>query len=110
MRYSKYGNKKAEIDGETFDSIKEANRWVELKWLEKGGVIKDLKRQVKFELLPTQRVDGKVVERPVTYIADFTYMEDGKLVAEDTKGFKPKEYVIKRKLMLYIHGIQVRET
>ena len=60
-------------------------------------------------LLPVQRVDGKVVERACSYIADFVYMERGEKVVEDVKGVKTKDYIIKRKLMLFIHGIKVRE-
>lgn len=78
--------------------------------LERAGVIADLKRQVKFELIPSQRVDGKVVERPCTYVADFVYQEGGKTVVEDVKGYKTPDYRIKKKLLLYIHGIQIRES
>ena len=107
---SKYHSRKITRDGETFDSVKEYRRWCELKLLERTGKIVDLKRQQKFELIPSQRVDGRVVERPCTYIADFVYQEDGQTVVEDTKGFKTKDYIIKRKLMLYIHGIKVSEV
>lgn len=106
---SKYHNKKSIVNGIAFDSRKEANRYSDLSLLERAGMISDLQRQVKFELLPTQRIDGKVVERPVTYVADFVYKERGKTVVEDTKGVKTKDYIIKRKLMLYIHGIRVKE-
>ena len=107
---SKYGNRKVTVDGLTFDSAKEAKRWRELCLLERAGTISALRRQVKYKLLPSQRVGGKVVERPVTYIADFVYTEDGQTVVEDAKGVRTKEYIIKRKLMLYIHGIQVKEV
>ena len=107
---SKYHSRKITRDGETFDSVKEYRRWCELKLLEQAGKIADLKRQLKFELIPSQRVDGRVVERPCTYIADFVYQEDGQTVVEDTKGFKTKDYIIKRKLMLYIHGIRISEV
>lgn len=106
---SKYHSKKAIVNGIEFDSRKEARRYSDLVLLERAGLISDLQRQVKFELLPSQRIDGKVVERPVTYVADFVYKQDGKTVVEDTKGFKTKDYIIKRKLMLYIHGIRVKE-
>ena len=102
---SKYGNiKTTTSDGITHDSIKEANRWCELKLLERAGKIRLLQRQVKFELIPKQ--DG---ERAVFYIADFTYIEDGKYVVEDVKGKRTKEYIIKRKLMRWIHGINIKE-
>ena len=106
---NKYHSKKAVVNGIAFDSRKEARRYSDLSLLERAGMISDLQRQVKFELLPSQRIDGKVVERPVTYVADFVYKERGKTVVEDTKGFKTKDYIIKRKLMLYIHGIRVKE-
>ena len=107
---SKYGAKKVTIDGITFDSRKEANRWLELSSLERAGKVSNLQRQVKFELLPSQRVNGKVVERAVNYMADFVYEENGHKVVEDTKGFKTPEYIIKRKLMLWVHQIQVKES
>lgn len=78
--------------------------------LERAGEITDLERQKRFELIPTQKIDGKTVERPVSYIADFCYVEDGKPVVEDCKGMRTDVYIIKRKLMLFIHGIRVRET
>lgn len=79
--------------------------------LEKAGVIKNLSRQVKFVLIPSQRDEnGKVIERECSYKADFKYEEDGKTVVEDVKGFRTKEYVIKRKLMLYQYGIRIREV
>ena len=106
---NKYHSKKAVVNGIEFDSRKEARRYSDLSLLERAGMISDLQRQVKFELLPSQRIDGKVVERPVTYIADFVYKERGKTVVEDTKGFKTKDYILKRKLMLYIHGIRIKE-
>ena len=102
---SKYGNIKTRTsDGIVHDSIKEANRWCELKLLEKAGMIQDLQRQVKFELIPKQ--DG---ERAVSYIADFVYTENGKKVVEDVKGMRTKEYKLKKKMMLYFHGIRIRE-
>lgn len=78
--------------------------------MERAGLIQDLKRQVQFELIPSQKEDGKVVERPVVYKADFTYYQDGKYIVEDAKGYRTPEYKIKRKLMLYVHGIRVKET
>lgn len=118
---TKYHNKKIEIDGKIFDSRKEARRYRELKILERAGEIYDLQTQVKFVLIPTQREadtigkmggihKGKVIERECAYIADFVYMENGKTVVEDTKGCKTKDYIIKRKLMLYVHNIRVKEV
>lgn len=106
---NKYHAKKITVDGMTFDSRKEYKRWVELLLLEKAGVIEGLQRQVTFQLLPSQKGDGRT-ERPVKYVADFTYLENGQMVVEDTKGMKTKEYIIKRKLMRFIHGITVKEV
>ena len=110
----KYGNKKTVIDGIEFDSKKEATRYQELKLLQRAGKISYLSRQVKFTLIPSQRVNGKVVERPVTYIADFKYWdnEEGRHVVEDVKSpaTKTKEYIIKRKLLLYRFGIRIKEV
>ena len=92
-------------DGQVFDSVAEYHRWGCLRLLERAGAIKDLKRQVKFELIPKQ--EG---ERACYYIADFTYMENGELIVEDCKGFKTDVYKIKKKLMLMEHGIRIRET
>ena len=109
MARNKYYSRKATVDGIEFDSQKEARRFRELCLLERAGQITNLQRQVKFELIPSQRIDGKVVERACTYVADFVYMENGKKVVEDTKGFKTKDYIIKRKLMLHVHGIKIHE-
>lgn len=117
----KYGNRKVTRDGITFDSVKESRRYCELSLLEKAGKVTDLQRQVKFVLIPAQYEPdtigvrggvkrGKLIEREVCYVADFVYAEDGKTVVEDTKGFKTKDYIIKRKLMLHVHGIRIREV
>lgn len=106
---SKYGSRKITRDGITFDSQKEYRRFCELCLLERAGKVTDLQRQVKFELIPSQRISGKVVERACTYVADFVYQENGEKVVEDTKGFKTKDYIIKRKLMLWVHGIRIKE-
>jgi hypothetical protein len=111
--WTKYNNKKVTVDGQKFDSKKEANRYRELRLLEKAGEIKDLRTQVKFKLIPAQRDEatGKVIERECSYKADFVYYEeDGETVVEDVKGFRTKEYIIKRKLMLYQYGIRIREV
>ena len=105
----KYHAKKTELDGITFDSRKEANRYAELKLLERSGAIHNLQRQVRYELIPAQKKDGKTIERACHYIADFVYTENGKTVVEDVKGYRTKEYVLKRKLMLQVYGIEVRE-
>lgn len=110
---SKYGNKKTARGVMEFDSRKEANRWDELFLLQRGRIIKDLERQVKFELIPAQKDEnGKMIERAVTYIADFVYtdLNTGERIVEDTKGMRTKEYILKRKMMLYFHGIRIKEV
>ena len=120
---SKYKNKKVTVDGITFDSIKESRRYQELLLLQRAGKIKDLQRQVKFVLIPTQREQymdgfkrkpGKVIEREVSYYADFVYTTaDGLKVVEDVKSKVTSAnqiWVLKRKLMLYVHGIRVKEV
>ena len=109
-KVGKYKNRKLTIAGEVFDSQKEYSRYRELALLQKAGQISDLKRQVKYELIPSQRIGGKVVEKSCAYIADFVYRENGETVVEDTKGFRTKDYIIKRKLMLYVYGIRIREV
>jgi hypothetical protein len=120
---TKYYNKKVKTsDGLVHDSKREARRWVELKLLERAGQIKDLQRQVKFVLIPAQYEpgiigkrggvkQGKLIERECSYIADFVYTDTNteKMVVEDTKGFRTKDFIIKRKLMLYVHKIQIKE-
>ena len=124
---NKYGNKKITIDGEVFDSKREYYRYMDLKLLLLCGAISDLRRQVKYELIPVQRekstrvykkgrkkgepIEGKIIEKAVNYVADFVYIDTatGKEVVEDAKGMRTKDYIIKRKLMLYIHGIKIRE-
>lgn len=113
---NKYGNRKTVVDGVEFDSRHEATRWCELKYMERAGLIYDLQRQVPFVLIPTQKdeITGKVIEREAKYIADFTYRDRNthKLVVEDTKSkaTKTKDYILKRKLLLYRHGLQIKEV
>ena len=126
---TKYHSRKVIRDGETFDSIKEYRRFCELSLLVRAGAITELKRQVEFELLPAQFEDiptGEIyrqgerkgqpkykrvcVEKSVKYVADFVYKENGKYIVEDTKGFKTKDYILKRKMMLYFHGIKIKEV
>ena len=102
----KYHNRKSG----GFDSRKEEARYAELALMQRAGLIQDLKRQVKFELIPSQYKDGKCIYRSCSYIADFTYMRNGELVVEDAKGYRTDEYTIKKKLMLFIHGIVIKET
>ncbi len=103
---SKYNSTKIRVDGRLFDSKAEAARWQELQLLERAGEIKELERQVEYELIPKQKG-----ERAVKYIADFRYIDhEGKTVVEDTKGVKTPVYILKRKLMLRVHGIRIREV
>ena len=125
---AKYGNHKTyTTDGILHDSRKEALRWTQLLLLQRAGEISDLKRQVEFILIPDQREpstevyqkgekkgmpkEGKLIERKVSYVADFVYYDNrtNERVVEDTKGVKTKDYIIKRKLMLYIHNIKIKE-
>ena len=110
---NKYGAKKIVVNGDTFDSRMEARRWRELRLLQRAGEIDGLQRQVKYVLIPAQRDDsGHVIERPVSYIADFVYRDarTGGQVVEDVKGARTKEYIIKRKLMMWVHGIRIKEV
>lgn len=95
----KFGAVATEVDGHKFPSMKEAKRYGQLRLMERGGLIKGLVLQPKFELMPAFTYRGKKI-RNIEYWADFTYEEDGKTVVEDAKGFKTPEYKIKRKLFL----------
>ena len=97
--YRKYGSKKTIVDNITFHSKKEANRYCELKLLEKAGKIKDLSLQPKIELLKGFSYNGERI-RPIHYIADFRYYIDDIEHIEDTKGYKTKDYIIKKKMFL----------
>lgn len=115
FRQNKYGNRKTEVDGIVFDSKHEAMRWIELKYMERAGLIRDLKRQVKFCLVPTIEGEGKKIrQRAVYYVADFEYWEKNydcwKHVVEDAKGVRTDVYKLKKKLMLWRHGIEIREV
>lgn len=126
MAGTKYRNRKVEYEGIIFDSKKEMNRYKELQLLQSAGHIYGLRRQVKYILIPEQRgaspgvytkgprkgqgKPGKLLEKECAYIADFVYYDEGQgLIVEDTKGFRTPEYIIKRKLMLQVHSIQIRE-
>lgn len=109
---SKYHSRKVTRDVMTFDSVKEYRRYCELRLLERAGKIANLQRQVKFELLPAQRDErtGKLLERAVSYVADFTYYDEEFFIVEDAKGYKTPEYKLKKKMMLYFHGIKIQEV
>ena len=101
----KYRNKKTSVDGIRFDSKREANRYMELKLLERAGIIKGLKRQVPYILIDKSRYG-----RAIKYVADFVYYEDDKLVVEDVKGVRTPVYKLKKRLMAEVYGIEVKET
>lgn len=134
-RGNKLGAVKSTYNGKTFDSQREANRYAELELLQRAGKISALRCQVKYELIPAiydeiptgeiykrgplrgqPKMKRVCVERGVEYVADFEYIENGEKVVEDAKGFRDTEsavykvFVIKRKLMLYFHGIRVKEV
>lgn len=119
---NKYNAKSVEYDGIQFDSQREALRYRELVYLLNDGIITNLKRQVKYVLIPAQREPaiigkrggvkpGKLIEHECSYIADFVYevVETGETIVEDTKGMRTKDYIIKRKLMLFVYGIRIKE-
>lgn len=121
-RNGKYNNRRFYVDQIAFDSQREAMRYRDLQLLQSAGQISDLRRQVTYELIPVQREPdqvgprggvkaGRVLERAVEYVADFVYKnEAGETVVEDAKGFRTHDYVIKRKLMLWVHGIRIKEV
>lgn len=104
IRKNKYGNKKVTVDGIKFDSQLEANRYCELKILERAGEIKDLRRQIKFELQPSYIKNNKSIQ-PINYIADFVYYDVNKkkFIVEDTKGYKTETYKLKKKIFEYVY-------
>lgn len=106
-----YGAQRVEIMGVTFDSKAEGKRFLQLKAMEQAGEIQSLEVQPEFELIPGQNIDGKK-ERPVKYVADFRYTRAGQSIVEDVKSAptKTREFIIKRKLMLWLHGIIVQEV
>lgn len=118
---SKYFSRKAVVDGITFDSGREAERYSQLMLLQKAGKISWLRIQVRFELLPAQYEEteavyirgakkgqpkrGKCIEKAVFYIADFVYCDEyGRMIVEDAKGCRTKDYIIKRKLFRWKFG------
>lgn len=129
---SKYNNKKTRVHGMEFASAWEAERYKQLYLLGKSGYISNLRTQVPYELIPAQyemiptdevyvkgakkgqqKYKKVCVEQSVKYIADFVYTENGKEIVEDTKSpatRKKESYIIKRKLMLHVHNIRLREV
>lgn len=108
-RRSKYHAKRTSVDGIVFDSKREADRYLVLKSMEEDGTIEDLRRQVRYELVPAFDVDGKHY-RPVFYVADFVYVEDGKEVVEDVKGMRTDVYRLKSKIFARRYNKVIKET
>lgn len=106
---SKYRAVKTTVDGITFDSRREANRYLILKSMEEEGAIEDLRRQVRYELIPAFDVNGRHY-RPVYYVADFVYRENGREVVEDVKGMRTDVYRLKSKLFARRYGMSIKET
>lgn len=121
---SKYRNRKVTIDGITFASTHEADRYRELSLMQRAGLISGMELQKPYELIPAQYEtvarygkkgqrlkDGrKCLEKSVVYIADFVYDQNGETIVEDAKGMRTPDYIIKRKLMLYIRGVRIKEV
>ena len=104
------GNKYHALKSGGYDSRKEHRRANRLKLMQRAGLISNLREQVKYVLIPTQRDRaGNLLEKECSYYADFVYVKDGKTIVEDTKGVRTPDYTIKRKLMLLIHGIAITE-
>ena len=102
---SKFGAKKTIVDGITFDSKWESERYGQLKAMERGGIVTDLELQVKYDIVIN---DIKICR----YIADFVYKEESpsgeiKEIVEDAKGFETPEFKLKKKLMKAVHGIDI---
>ena len=109
MRYSKYKALKTKIDDIVFDSALEAKRYKQLKLFEDAGAIKNLILQPKFRLMDGFKYDGKTI-RVIDYIADFMYEEDGKIIVEDVKGIRTKDYIIKSKLFIKKYIIDQKDV
>jgi hypothetical protein len=134
-KQTKLNNTSIVIDGIEFDSKKEGKRYCELKLLQRAGQISGLECQKKYELIPAQyetvetgeyykvgerkgqpKTKQVCIEQSVVYIADFVYQQDGQTVVEDVKGYRDPssatyaKFVLKRKMMLWIHGIRIKEV
>ena len=104
---SKYKNQKVILNGIKFDSKKEARRYYELKLLERAGIIKELKLQVPYVLIEKSKHG-----REIKYLADFTYIEKGKLIVEDVKSSATKTalYKLKKRLLAERYDIEIKEV
>lgn len=119
---NKYHAKKVEFCGIIFDSKKEGLYYLKLKDMERRGEISDLRLQVPYELLPAiyrdevvhlktkDKVVKRLIQRAVTYVADFVYVHDGKEIVIDAKGMRLPDYILKKKMMLALKGIEVIEV
>lgn len=109
---SKYGAKRVQVDGFTFASMAESRRYIELKQLEAAGHISKLELQPRFELAPSVKYTGAAKAKPaLRYVGDFRYVDHlGKTVIEDVKGKPTEAYLLKKHLMLAIHGIEIKEV
>lgn len=105
---SKLRNQPVTVDGIRFHSKREANRYCQLKIMEKAGAISGLHLQVEYILAPSVEINGRK-KPPLRYFADFVYMEHGVKVVEDAKGHRTDVYKIKRHLVKHIHGVDIRE-
>lgn len=106
---NKYRNTKTVLDNITFDSKKEANRYYELKLLEKANEISNLELQKEFILQESFKLNNKTI-RKISYITDFFYIDkQGNQVVEDTKGMLTDVYKIKKKLFMKRYGIEIKE-
>ena len=109
---SKYGNEKVEVNGIKYDSKKEAKRAEELEYMQKWGEIKNLERQKKYVLQPSFEFNGNKI-REIAYLADFVYEQNGESIVEDVKSEatrKDKVYKLKKKMMMYVHKIEIKEV
>jgi hypothetical protein len=102
---NKYHNRKTTVDGVTFDSKREADRYCELRLLERCGYITNLELQKRFIL-----IDKSKYGQSLHYVADFVYTENGKLVVEDVKGVKTAVYSLKKRMLAERYGIVIKET
>lgn len=118
----KFNNKKVSTPDGEFDSKGEWQRWLVLKEAQDKGEISDLRRQVKYILIPTQykavevklktktKVVQRVAEHEISYKADFVYEKNGETIVEDYKGYPNDRWPYVKKMMLFFHGIAIREV
>lgn len=108
----KYKNTKVTNELGTFDSKREYRRYLDLILMQRQGLIKNLQRQVKFELVPGVKFKGADRAKPaIRYFADFTYQDaNGNFVVEDAKGNRDDKYIMKKHMMLAFHGININEV